>query len=134
LFALPFAALLPRVDGSELAGLSSRLQAGRYSRKRYDELDRPRRVAFAKPGAGHASIVTHNSAADPASPERETSSLLLFDGASRDAADEAIEEKIVRDRHWDARDQRRAHQFTPVEDVAANEVGRDPQGDGLFLR
>src|SRR5262249_30524937 len=57
-----------------------------------------------------------------------------LDGASRDAADEAVEEKIVRDRHRDARDQRRRHQFAPVEDIAANEVGRDPQGDRLFLR
>ena len=76
----------------------------------------------------------HRRALPITSPERETSSLLSFHGASRDAADEAVEEKVVRDCHRDARDQRRAHQFAPVEDVAANEVGRDPQGDGLFLR
>src|SRR6266403_357529 len=73
----------------------------------------------------------HRRALPITSPERETSSLLSFHGASRDAADEAVEEKVVRDCHRDARDQRRAHQFAPVEDVAANEVGRDPQGDGL---
>jgi transposase len=83
---------------------------------------------------GLATASSRTTAPRTTSPERETSSLLLFDGASRDAADEAIEEKIVRDRHRDARDQRRAHQFAPVKDVAANEVGCDPQGDGLFLR
>jgi soluble lytic murein transglycosylase len=92
-----------------------------------------RRSLGARPGRATPAS-SRTTAPRTTSPERETSSLLLFDGASRDAADEAIEEKIVRDRYRDARDQRRAHQFAPVKDVAANEVGCDPQGDGLFLR
>src|SRR5262249_37145160 len=46
--------------------------------------------------------------------------LRLLDSASGYPADEPIEKKIVRDRHRNARDQRRAHQLAPVEDVAAD--------------
>src|SRR6266446_5325694 len=56
-----------------------------------------------------------------------------LDGTARDAADESIKEKIIGDGHRHTGDQRRAHQFAPVEDIAADEVGRDPQSDGLFL-
>src|SRR5215510_3026296 len=45
-----------------------------------------------------------------------------LDGAARDAADESIKEKIIGDGHRHAGDQRRAHQFAPVEDIAADEV------------
>src|SRR5262245_60230516 len=57
-----------------------------------------------------------------------------LDGAARDAADESIKEKIIGDGHRHAGDQRRAHQFAPVEDIAADEVGRDAQRHRLLVR
>src|ERR1051326_8061645 len=54
-------------------------------------------------------------------PRREPSAAaLLFYGTAGNAADEPVEEEIVSDGHRDARDQRRRHQFTPVEDVASH--------------
>src|SRR6266849_8706673 len=50
-----------------------------------------------------------------------------LDGAARDATDEAIEKEIIGDGHGHARNERRAHQLAPVEDVSADQVGRDAE-------
>ena len=51
---------------------------------------------------------------------RAESSVGLLDGAARDAADEAVQKEVIGDGHRHARNQRRAHQLAPVEDVAAH--------------
>lgn len=57
----------------------------------------------------------------------------LFHGTPGYAADEAIEEKIVCDGNRYACDQRRRHEFTPVEDVAPDEVGGDAERYRLLV-
>ena len=47
--------------------------------------------------------------------------------------DEAVEEQIVGDRHRDAGDQGPGHDLAPVEDVAANQIGRHAQRDRLLI-
>src|SRR5262245_4287084 len=71
------------------------------------------------------SIIFSGAPASAASEVSRYSIMASPDGTARDAADESIEEKIIGDGHRHARDQRRAHQFAPVEDIAADEVGRD---------
>src|SRR5262245_26743430 len=128
----PSLTLQPKSDVSDFGQSIKRPNSGK------PEFDRKR-------GRGrteHAAVLSHQARraqyAKRIAPSRRAADALTaarsLDGAARDAADEAVEEKIVRDRHRDACDQRRGHQFAPVEDVAADEVGRDPQGDGLFLR
>jgi hypothetical protein len=58
----------------------------------------------------------------------------LFDRASGYPTDEAIEKHIVGDRHRDAGDQGAGHDLAPVEDVAADEIGRHAKRDRLLIR
>src|SRR6476646_7667275 len=49
----------------------------------------------------------------------------LPDGTTREALDEAVEERVVEQRERDARDQHRGHQRLPEEHVAADQLVRD---------
>src|SRR5579862_4859160 len=60
--------------------------------------------------------------------------LFLLDSASGYPADEPVEEKIVRDRHWNTGDQGAGHDLAPEEDVAADEIGRHAKRDRLLIR
>src|SRR6516225_2823576 len=57
----------------------------------------------------------------------------LLDGAPGYSTDEPIKKKIVRDRHRDAGDQGAGHDLAPVEDVAADEIGRHAERDRLLI-
>ena len=87
---------------SETGG-SPWLQPTTNATMRYD--DKPSRLG--RPRDKPAGLIRKAVASFP-------SSGALFHGAARDALDEPVEEEIVGDRHRDARDQRCAHQFTPV--------------------
>ena len=58
----------------------------------------------------------------------------LFDGAAGYTGDEAVKEQIIGDRHRDASDQCAGHDLAPVEDVAADEIGRHAEGDRFLVR
>jgi hypothetical protein len=51
----------------------------------------------------------------------------LFHGTSRYAADEAIQEEVVGDGNRDTCNERRRHELSPIENVAAHEIGGDAQ-------
>src|SRR6266536_5441513 len=53
----------------------------------------------------------------------------LAEGTTREALDEAIEERVVEQRQRDARNQHRRHQRLPEEDVAADQLVRDAGRD-----
>ena len=57
----------------------------------------------------------------------------LLDGAAGDAGNEAIEKEVIGDRYRDAGDQCPRHDLPPVEDVAADEVGRHAKRDRLLV-
>jgi len=57
----------------------------------------------------------------------------LFHGTSRYAADEAIEEKAVGDGNRDTCNERRRHELSPIENVAAHEIGSDAQRYRLLV-
>src|SRR5581483_5963819 len=50
----------------------------------------------------------------------------LAEGTTRESLDETVEERVVEQRERDARDQHRRHQRLPEEDVAADQLVRDP--------
>src|SRR5215831_16322247 len=107
----------------QLWELPARLTPRRYIKQRGAWLSGTR----SRPGFGR-----------PSRDERHLASRMptvrSLDGTARDAADESIKEKIIGDGYRHASDQRRAHQFAPVEDIAADEVGRDAQRHRLLVR
>src|SRR6266508_4380181 len=52
---------------------------------------------------------------------------------TRDALDEAVEEEVVENRHWQADEQGRPHDRAPVVDVAEDQVGRHPHRHRLLV-
>src|SRR5262245_19738689 len=57
----------------------------------------------------------------------------LAERASCKALDESVEESVVEQRERNRRNEDRGHQRLPEEDVAADEVVRDPGRDGAVL-
>src|SRR5262249_27854638 len=53
-------------------------------------------------------------------------SFRLTERSAGEPGDEAVEEDVVEEREWNARDQDRGHDPGPVEEIAADQVGRDP--------
>src|SRR4051812_6058479 len=58
------------------------------------------------------------------SPDKRPSFLDLAECSAREPCDEPIEERVVDECQWNARDEDRAHDPGPVEEVAADQVGR----------
>src|SRR6266536_719664 len=55
-----------------------------------------------------------------------SSPLRLAERSTGEALDEPVQERVVEQRERDAGNQRRRHQRLPVEDVADDQIGRDP--------
>src|SRR4029078_797546 len=58
----------------------------------------------------------------------------LAERSTCEPGDESVEERVVDQRQWNARDQDRGHDHRPVEEVAANQIGRHADGESPVLR